>query len=111
MSKFYGKIGYVETVEDANGDWVEFATTKMYRGDVEKNTIHNQSGESRNDNINISNIISIIADPYAFDHIGSIRYIEWMGSKWCVTWVEVQYPRLKLTIGGVYNGPDEDSTA
>jgi hypothetical protein len=30
-------------------------------------------------------------------------YVEFMGTKWKITNVEVQYPRLILSVGGVYN--------
>ena len=45
-----------------------------------------------------------MADPYAYDHFFAIKYVKWMGAYWKVTNVEVQRPRLKLTVGGVYNG-------
>ena len=32
-----------------------------------------------------------------------MRYVEFMGAKWKISSVEVQYPRLILTVGGVYN--------
>ena len=55
------------------------------------------------DDINISDSISIIADPYAFQNFHSIKYVTWMGAKWAVRSVDVQYPRLILSIGGVWN--------
>jgi hypothetical protein len=33
-----------------------------------------------------------------------MRYVEFMGTKWKITNIEVQYPRLTLSIGGEYNG-------
>ena len=58
---------------------------------------------SINDNLNISNEFSIIADPFAYENFQNMRYIVFMGAKWKITSVEVQYPRLILTVGGVYN--------
>ena len=52
----------------------------------------------------ISNDISILSVPYAVNNFHSMRYIEFMGAKWKVSDVEVQYPRLLLTLGGLYNG-------
>ena len=63
----------------------------------------NQS-QSTNDNLNINRQISIVADQFAYDNIGFIRYAEFMGSKWKVTSAEPQQPRIVLTLGGVYNG-------
>lgn len=57
-----------------------------------------------NDDINVSNEISILADPYANQNFHAMRYVEFMGAKWKISGVEVQYPRLILSVGGVYNG-------
>ena len=104
MAKFYGNIGFAETVETEPGVWVEEITVRPYYGDLVRNTRRLENSGGVNDNVNISNEISIIADPYANHNFHSIRYIEFMGAKWKVSNIEVQYPRLILTIGGVYNG-------
>lgn len=103
MGKFYGKIGYAETRETTPGVWTEEITERNYTGDIIKNTRRWQSGDSLNDDLVINNIISIVADPFAYQNFHAIRYIMWMGASWKVTNVEVQRPRLILTIGGVYN--------
>ena len=104
MAKFYGNIGFAETVETEPGVWVEEITVRPYYGDLVRNTRRLENSGGVNDNVNISNDISIIADPYANHNFHSIRYIEFMGAKWKVSNIEVRYPRLILTIGGVYNG-------
>ena len=104
MAKFYGNIGFAETVETEPGVWVEKMTVRPYYGDLVRNTRRLENSGGVNDNVNISNDISIIADPYANHNFHSIRYIEFMGAKWKVSNIEVRYPRLILTIGGVYNG-------
>ena len=103
MAKYYGKIGYAETVETNPGVWTEQITERSYYGDMIRNTRRLQSAEQVNDNINIANDLSIIADPYAINNFHTMRYAEFMGAKWKISNVEVQYPRLRLTIGGVYN--------
>ena len=104
MAKFYGKIGYAITEEIKPGVWTERIIEPMYYGDLIRNTRKLQTAEQLNDNINIANEISIVADPFANENFHSIRYVEFMGAKWKVISVEVQYPRLILTVGGVYNG-------
>jgi hypothetical protein len=52
----------------------------------------------------INNQISIVADPFANQNFHSMKYVEFMGTRWKITNVDVQYPRLILTMGGVYNG-------
>lgn len=102
MAKYYGKIGYVETVEIEPGIWEEQATERTYYGDTMRNIRKLQNSGGVNDNVNISNQISIVADPYAVDHIYAMRYAEFQGAKWKVTDVEVQHPRLILSLGGLY---------
>lgn len=104
MAKWYGVIGYAETVETEPGVWTEQITERNYYGDLVRNTRKLQSASQVNDNINIANQLSIVADPYANQNFHAMRYAEFMGTKWKITDVEVQYPRLVLSIGGVYNG-------
>ena len=103
MAKFYGSIGYAELVEVNPGIWEEKITERKYYGDLIRNTRRLQTSDKLNDDINISNEISIVADPYANKNFHSMRYVEFMGAKWKINNVEVLYPRLILTIGGVYN--------
>ena len=104
MAKFYGSIGFADTVEDTPGVWKEQITERRYYGDVIRNTRALQSTDQLNDNINVNNTISIVADPYANDHFHSMRYVIWQNTKWKISSVEVQFPRLLLTLGGVWNG-------
>lgn len=104
MAKFYGNIGYAETVEYEPGCWDERIVEYPYCGDLVRNTSKYQSSGGVNDNINISNDISIVADPYANNNFQHMKYVEFMGAKWKITNVRVEYPRLILTVGGVYNG-------
>ena len=62
------------------------------------------SSDGINDTIYVNNQTSIVADPFAFAHFFAMRYVEWMGAYWNVQSVEVQSPRLIISIGGVYNG-------
>lgn len=104
MGKYFGKIGFVELVETEPGIWVESVTEREYFGDVGRDTRRLQSSDQLNDDVNISNEFSIVSDPYANQNFHAMRYIEFMGTKWKITNVEVKYPRLILTAGGVYNG-------
>lgn len=104
MTKWFGKIGYAELVETVPGVWEEKIVVREYYGDVIRNTRKLQSTDQLNDNINVANKISIVADPFAYQNFHSMRYIEFMGANWKVSDVEVQHPRLILTVGGLYNG-------
>ena len=102
MAKWFGKIGYSVTEETEPGIWEETITDREYYGDVISNRFKRQNSGDVNDDINISQIISIVADPFAYQHCSEIIYVEYMGSKWKVSDVEPMFPRLQLTIGGVY---------
>lgn len=103
MAKFYGAIGYAETVETAPGVWKEQITERKYYGELIRNTRRLQTADQLNDNINVANEISIVADPFAIHNFHSMRYVEFMDAKWKISSVEVRYPRLILTVGGLYN--------
>lgn len=103
MAKFCGIIGYAITEETEPGIYEEIIVENEYYGDVIRNSRRLQQAGKVNDNINVSNQISIIADPFANHNFHAMRYVTFMGSKWKITDVEVQYPRLILTIGGLYN--------
>ena len=103
MAKFCGVIGYVITNEIEPGVYVEEVIENEYYGDVIRNTRRLREVAKVNDDINISNQISIVADPFANNNFHAMRYIMFMGAKWKIIEVEVQYPRLILSIGGLYN--------
>ena len=104
MAKFYGVIGYAVTKETAPGVWTEEIAEQSYYGDLTRNMRRLQDSGDLHDDINVANEISIVADPYANANFHSMRYVAFMGAKWKISKVEVQYPRLILTLGGVYNG-------
>lgn len=103
-NKFYGPIGYAITSETSPGVWTDTIIERNYYGDVLKNYERQNQGKSINDDVVISNRLSIISDPFAIEHFHRIKYVKWLGAAWKIDSVEVQYPRLILTIGGVYNG-------
>ena len=104
MGKWFGRIGYAEQLETTPGVWEVKIVEPNYYGDVVRNYRKLESSGEVNDNINVSMEISIVADPYAIQNFHAMRYIEYMGSLWKLSNVEVNYPRLILQIGGLYNG-------
>lgn len=106
MSKFSGKIGYADTFEKRPGVWVDGIIEKHHYGDILRNTNRwSETTDQTNDDLNINNQISLVADPYATQNFHKMKYVEFMGALWKITNVEVAYPRLLITMGGVYNGP------
>ena len=114
MGKFYGIVGFVKTEENPlhPGVFDEVATEKTYYGEVIRNVKRWQGvADKVNDDVTIDAQISIICNPYLLENMSHIRFIEWMGAPWKVTSVEPAYPRLILSIGGVYNGIRGQETA
>lgn len=109
MSKFFGRIGYAVNDEIRPGVWADKVVVREYYGDVIRDTRQYQTSDSLNDNLNVSNQFSIVADPFAYENFHTMKYIEYMGTKWKISNVEVQYPRLILTAGGVYNEPTTET--
>jgi hypothetical protein len=104
MARYYGKVGYGQTVNKGVGVHETVITEREYSGDVIRNSRNIQTDEKVNSDFTVSNSISIVADDYANQHFFAIRYVEWAGTLWKVTGVEQQSPRLILRLGGVYNG-------
>jgi hypothetical protein len=105
MTRFYGKVGYADPVETSPGVHEEVITEKSYFGEVTRADRTLDGGDSVNPKITVGNAISVVADAFAEEHFQDIRYVEWAGNLWTVTSVEVQRPRLLLTLGEQYHGP------
>ena len=106
MSKYFGKIGYGVTEETRPGVYKLQIVEKEYYGDIVRNSRRLENGGKVNDDLNINMTLSIVADPFAYQNFHQLKYVEYMGAKWKATSVEPQYPRLTITLGGVYNGED-----
>ena len=106
MTRFYGPVGFAIQTEGLHSTWEEHCTERNYYGDIRRNSRRYESSDKMLDDLNINNEISILADAYANENFHAIRYVVFMGSKWKVTNVTVEAPRLLLTLGGLYNGPE-----
>lgn len=106
MSKYFGKIGYGVPEETRPGVFEPKITEREYYGDIVRNSRRLENGGKVNDDLNINMNLSIVADPFAYQNFHQLKYVEYMGAKWKATSVEPQFPRLIITLGGVYNGED-----
>ena len=102
MAKWFGKIGYVVTEETEPGVWEETVTEREYFGDMTSDRRKRKNSGEVNDDINLSNVIIIVADQFEYQNCSNMAYVEIMGYKLKISDVEVQRPRLILTVGGVY---------
>lgn len=108
MAKYYGRIGFVQTTNEGNARGVytnDLVVEREYAGDVLQSARSWNNSETLNDNLTINVRISIVADDYASVNLPNVKYAYWRGNRFEVTNADdSQYPRLVLTLGGVYNG-------
>lgn len=106
--KYSGTLGYSEGQQETppdSGVWKDVVVERHAYGDVPRNNRRLTPGTQANDDISVGNTLSIMMDPYVRDHFAKMLYARWMGILWTVSTVDVQYPRLILTLGGEYHGP------
>lgn len=104
MAKFYGKIGYVFNQEVSPGVWKDDCQEIFYTGDLFQNSRRWQSSESVNDDLVVTNEISIIADDFVSRNYGYMRYVDLNGTRWKISSAHLEYPRIRISLGNVYNG-------
>lgn len=103
MAKYYGMIGFSIQKETRPGVWQEVIHEHPVFGDVYRNTEHSENGGSVNDSVVINSQISFVMDPFANEHCKDIKYATYLNTKWAVKSLNVEFPRLIITLGGVYN--------
>lgn len=106
--KFYGTIGFWEGDHEIAEDvWEPSIVEKEYFGDISRNYRRFQTTQQKNDDFTVNAQLSILADLYAMQNWQSIRYVIWNGVKWKVNNIDgIQYPRITMELGGVYNGEE-----
>lgn len=104
MAKIHTKIGFAQTVEAVPGVWEEKTIERPYYGELTKNSRKWSSSETLNDDLTLTNTVSVLADSFAYQNYSAMRYIVLSNSKWKITSIDIGHPRLTLTIGGLYNG-------
>ena len=106
MARFAGKIGFAQTTESETkpGVWEDKIIERTYYGDANRRKYNNRSSNNGiNDNVTVSNEISVVADLFASNNYHLVRYVEYRGVKWKVSSVVFQPPRLILSLEEVYN--------
>ena len=113
--KFAGDVGFwLENVETKPGIFGNKMVEKHYVGDVirayNKWDSRSDALSSTTDELSVNNQVSILADLFAQEKWPSIKYVVWNGKPWKVKTVQVNWPRLVLEIGGVWNGQVAEKT-
>lgn len=104
MAKWSGFIGYSKTEETRPGVWVEKSFEKRHFGDIVRDNRRYETSQNQiNDNLTLSNSISVVSNKFISENLSYMKYITFMNSKWKISSVELKPPRIILTIGGLYN--------
>ena len=106
--KYTGKIGFAVMKNEGEGIYTEEIEEKVYYGDLLSSRWNNENNQNSPLVVNcffviLNNSISVICDKYLSENISVIRYITYKNSKWCITGIEIQPPRIIINIGGIYN--------
>lgn len=102
MAKYYGNIGFAVQAETSPGVWEDVIEERPYKGDVLSNSRRFDPSENINDDFVLSNRFSIISDAFLYSHIPAMRYLEFMGSKFKIVSVNIDRPRVDISVGGAY---------
>ena len=104
MSRFSGLLGFVRTELSDGGVYIEVATEVKVKGILKKISSRTYSEQEVNASVRLANEISVIGNNEIFNHLTSLKYVVWKGTKWSVTTITVEPPRVNIILGGVYNG-------
>jgi len=104
MAKYSGNLGFAVTQETAPSVFKPVIVERHYTGDMPRNIHKVESSSNENDNINVNNQISILMDTFLADNFSHIKYVTLLGARWKVKTATIDYPRVVLEIGGVWNG-------
>ena len=108
--KWYGEIGFRDEYEESPGNWMPRIIKRNFYGDVLRSSWREQQGEKINADLQVSNRLSVVADPFLRDNFYKIAYVTFGGAKWTVNDVEQDpdRPRLTLSLGSLYLEEEDD---
>lgn len=107
--KYFGNVGFAMSVERDPGIFENTIQERPYYGDVIKNTRRWENGDKVNDDFRVNNQISIIVDSFCIAHASRMKYITWLGHKWKIESVDISFPRMIVTMGGLWNGSEPEA--
>lgn len=111
MTKVSCIAGYAKQEEVEPGIFEDVITERRIRGDLLGDVQRRNAAITINDEITITNRLSVIADKYINDNMNALVYVKLDGVYWKVSSIENQRPRLLIYFGGMWHGstPSEDS--
>lgn len=112
--KYSGMAGVVEdSIEISPGIWKPAGVREIKAtGDfVSSRKEFSVRSDSTNDDVTMSNTISIVMSKDLFNNLSNLRYLTVNGARYKVTSFEINRPRIVITLGGLWNGdvPGEET--
>lgn len=102
MAKYYGKIGFAISEETKPGVWTDRIIEKIYSGEIQNVYRRWEKSEYLNDDLRYNIELSMLCDSFVIENGHKIKYIVYAGSKWKANSINIEYPRVKITLGGLY---------
>lgn len=110
MARFSGMVGFAIIEETKPGIYEEVYKERPYKGDVLRRSRSWSPSEHLNDDISITNEISIVSDSFAILNFGVMRYVRWLQQCFSIdsASLDTERHRITLTLGGVFNIEDRN---
>lgn len=97
-------FGFNKEVDDC--EWEDVVVEKPYVVEQKKNMQRFTTGDTTSGDIKITNSYEIVVNSFLKQHVDDIRYLVINGKRHIVDTAELlDTPRVQVTIGGIYNGP------
>lgn len=103
MARFFGQVGYVTQVETVPGVWQNLEKVRKMKGDIIRQNSNNRGSSQLHDDVVLNHRISLIGDAYCFDNYFNLKWVKMDTKKWKVVGVEIQRPRIIVSLGGLWN--------
>lgn len=97
------QIGFVKTIEIEPGVWENQSYERSYVCRVLSNSYKWSREEKITEDLSLSNRFSVVCDATLQKDCGYMKYIVYLGNKWTVNTIKMNFPRLEISVGGLYN--------
>ena len=109
MTRYSGEVGIRDNpIETSPGVWEEVITSIPISGRIDRKPMRWSAGERSQENVKINHIISFISPETLFAKFSNAVYATYQGSKWTVVTIDYFEKRIRLGLGGLYNGGGND---
>lgn len=105
MSRVRVLVGIkTQAVNTSPGIFEDIIVESKVSGDMEYKPIRWSVDELAQDSARLNHTFSFISRGSVSVDFSSAVYVVWQGKKWTVSSISYPSPRIKFTLGGLYNG-------